>query len=139
MPFKIRKVDFIQAELGKKSVPEGFSQVPVHTYKETRDNPVQHTDIEVGGCYYSKLSKVYYLDHLELIPFPEYMLSELRYPLSVALNLSKTDTEEMNLYNLTDYTDAIMARLFEGLDVHYNFSKHELFMINGNAKFLFGG
>ena len=111
----------------------------MHTFKETRDNPALHTDIEVGGCHYSKLSKVYYLEHLELIPFPEYMLEELRQPLSVALNLSKKDTDEMNLYNLTDYTDAIMARMFEGLDVHYNFSKHELFMINANAKYLFGG
>ena len=103
-----------------KAVPDGYQQVPIYNFIKAEN----HTHISSHGCQYAKQSEEQlvkldqaYEGHLDLI-------DKLKQPISKAFGLN--DSLPMKYYELVMYADTIVDREFEGLPLHYNFTKNQM-------------
>ena len=122
--FKVRNAQKIDQNLKRSPICRGFIPVPVFVQKKgAAPSNALATDI---ACRYAKSALVQlgqrdssYEPHLGLV-------DRLKEPFRQSFGLSATSAENMTFLDAVKYSDAIVARDFEGLPLYsYDFSKSQ--------------
>lgn len=83
-PMKIRDAKSINIELGKSPLPNGFVSIPIFSHQES----TILDDIEMSGCSYISAVDGYRFPADSTYDSVDYLLEDLRSPISQAFNLS---------------------------------------------------
>ena len=102
-PMKIRNANAINFELGRDPLPNGFVSIPIYNHKEA--TPLD--DINMSGCSYVNAVDGYTFPSDSTYTSVDYLLEDLREPISEAFNLTATQEAEMDFMKLYDYCDVI--------------------------------
>lgn len=99
----IRNVVSINNDLGLAPLPNGFVSIPIYNHKEAS----ALDDINMTGCSYVNKVDGYTFPADSTYTSVDYLLDDLREPISEGFNLTATQEAAMDFLKLYDYCDVI--------------------------------
>jgi len=112
VPFKVRRSQDIESELGLNSVPDGFVQIPIYNFMDT----VWEDPLSVPSCNY--VLKVKHEREDKDSSYPEEAIekkNELAPQFSKFFNNTAEFFKSLHFDPFGGYTDLVVAELFEGV------------------------
>lgn len=99
----IRNVVSVNNELGLNPLPNGFVSIPIYNHKEASS----YDDINMSGCSYVNKVDGYTFPADSTYASVDYLLDDLREPISEGFNLTASEEASMDFLGLYDYCDVI--------------------------------
>jgi len=117
-PLKIRDGSKYNADLGLEALPLGFVSIPIFSHKEAD----LVDDLDMAGCTYVNDVDGYTFPDESTYDSVDYLLDDLREPISDCFNLTVTQEANMQFLDLYNWCDVVQSREFEGVPLNYNFT-----------------
>jgi hypothetical protein len=128
-PMNIRNLVSINNDLGLNPLPNGFVSIPIYNHKEA--SPMD--DINMSGCSYVNKVDGYTFPAESTYTSVDYLIDDLREPISEGFNLTAAETDSMTYMDLYDYCDIIQSRLFEGVTLNHTYTEDQMNEINATV------
>lgn len=128
-PIKIRAATTYNQQLGLNALPLGFISIPIFSHKEAD----LLDDLDLNGCGYVNTVDGYTFPLEATYDSVDYLLDQLRIPISDCYNLSESAESSMTFMQLYNWCDVVQSREFEGIktcDSTMNFTDVELSQVN---------
>lgn len=125
-PMSIRNAQSINLDLGTNPLPNGFVSIPIFNF----NNKPMLDDINYTGCSYVNAIDSYNFPNDATYDSVDYLLDDLRAPISEAFGLSAAEEASMDFLGLYDWCDVVQSREFEGVSLNYTYSDSQLSEIN---------
>lgn len=125
-PIKIRNHEIINYEMHRDPLPNGFVSVPIFEFQ----NPTIWDDIGYWSCDYVAKVDGYNFPNDATYTSVDYLLDDLREPISEAFGLTPTEEADMDFMGLYNYCDVIQSREFEGVPLNYTYTQTQLDYVN---------